>query len=198
MTPRAHSSFCMRSWSRGESDAPGVDAAEALHPEQHSRLPARTGESAVTLSPLYEAKIRMVRVDFGFSSFVCDPDEITTALGIVPDQIRRKGEIRELRGGQRMTVPVSTWCISSRVESKDVNEHCRELLRRLEGCATRLDPRWGVPGFHVLWKATHFFGGNGPFFLADVVSGIAALGAELWQDLYAVEDGEPGGGAPAT
>jgi hypothetical protein len=40
----------------------------------------------------------------------------------------------------------------------------------------------------VLYKATHLWAGNGPFFEADVVRGIAAFGAELGQDIYSLEE----------
>ena len=90
-----------------------------------------------------------------------------------------------------MTVPYSTWSISSRTKSKDVNEHCRELLERLGAVVGRLDAGWGVPSFNVLYKATHLCSGNGPFFEVDIVKGIAALGAELWQDIYSLEENTP-------
>lgn len=103
-----------------------------------------------------------------------------------------------MRGGRLFRALVSSWGISSKLGSKDVNDHCRELLHRLDGCASRLDPSWGVPTFGVLYKATHLSGGNGPFFLADVVRGIAALGAELWQDIYALDDDASDGDAASS
>jgi len=152
----------------------------------------------VALNPQFAAGIRTVEVSFGFSMFDCDPDEITAALGVVPDQIRRRDEERQLRGGRPFRVPFSSWVISSKAGSKDVNDHCRELLDLLAGCASRLDPRWGVPTFSVLYKATHLSSGNGPFFEADVVRGIAAFGAELWQDIYALDEDASDGDAETS
>ena len=149
----------------------------------------------MALSPQFAEGIHRVRVDFGFSRFDCDPDEITTALGVVPDEIRRRGEARQMQGGRLFTAPFSSWSISRKLGSTDVNDQCRELLRRLDGCASRLDPRWGVPTFSVLYEATHLHGGNGPFFEADVVRGIASFGAELWQDIYALDEDASGGPA---
>jgi hypothetical protein len=145
----------------------------------------------MALAPQFAESIKKVRVTFGFAQFDCDTAAITTAVGIVPDEVRRKGEQIPVRGGRLLTVPFSTWSISSSTDSKDVNDHCRELLKRLAGAVGRLDPRWGVPSFSVLYKATHLCAGNGPFFEPDVVRGIAALGAELGQDIYSIEETTP-------
>ena len=152
----------------------------------------------MALNPQFAAGIRTVRVDFGFSMFDCDPEDITAALGVVPDEIRRRDEERQMPGGRLFRVPFSSWRVSSKQASKDVNDHCRELLERLRGCASRLDPRWGVPTFGVLYKATHLSSGNGPFFEADVVRGIASFGAELWQDIYALDEDVPDGDAETS
>lgn len=152
----------------------------------------------MALNPQFAEGIRTVRVDFGFWMFDCDPNEITAALGIVPDESGRRGEERALRGGHLFRAPYGSWSIASKLGSKDVNDHFRGLLHRLDGCADRLDPHWGVPTFGVLYKATHLRSGNGPFFEADVVRGIAALGADLWQDIYALdEDDSDGDTAPS-
>ena len=141
----------------------------------------------MALNPEFAATIRKVRVTFGFGQFDCDPSDITTTLGITPDEVRRRGERIWVDPGRTITAPFSSWSLSSSTDSKDVNDHCREVLKRLAGAIGRLDPRWGVPSF-VLYKATHLCGGNGPFFEADVVQGISALGAELWQDIYSLEE----------
>ena len=145
----------------------------------------------MALAPQFAESIKKVRVTFGFAQFDCDPAAITAALGIAPDELRRQGEQRSARGGRVMSVPFSTWSISSTSGSKDVNDHCRELLKRLAGAVARFDPAWGLPSFSVLYKATHLCCGNGPFFEADVVQGIAALGAQLWQDIYSIEEATP-------
>ena len=142
----------------------------------------------MALDPQFAESIRDVRASFGFSHFDCDPGIITEALHIVPDEVRRRGDELTPKPGRRFTVPFNSWCISSSVASKDVNDHIRELLTRLSRATGRLDPRWGAPSFNVLYKATHLFGGNGPFYETDVVQGIAGLGAELWQDIYSLED----------
>src|SRR5437660_8112890 len=148
----------------------------------------------MALNPEFAATIKEVEVSFGFGNFDCDPESISAGLGITADELRRRGEQRTSKtatGDRVHTVPFSTWSISSSSGSKDVNDHFREILKRLSGVTARgLDPQWGVPSFGVLYKATHLCGGNGPFFESDVVQGIAALGAELWQDIYSLEDDE--------
>ncbi len=145
----------------------------------------------MALSPQFADSVQKVSVTFGFANFDCDPEVITAALGIIPDEVRRRGDQISVRSGKLFKVPFSTWSISSRVASKDVNDHFRELLERLHGSVGRLEPRWGVPTFSVLYKAAHLYAGNGPFFEVDVVQGIAALGAELWQDIYSLGDIAP-------
>lgn len=142
----------------------------------------------MTLSDDFAAQIVKVEATFGFAEFACDPDEISEVLGVVPDEVRRKGEIRTGCGGHVITVPFSTWGISSQMKSKDVNAHLRQLLNRLDGKAARRRAEWGTPGFEIHYVATHLRSGNGPFFELDVVQGIASWGAELWQDIYSVED----------
>jgi hypothetical protein len=107
---------------------------------------------------------------------------------LTPDEIRRKGENRALPTGSVFAVPFSSWSIESRSGSKDVNDHLRELLARLKGREVRILPQWGVPSFGILYKATHLGTGNGPFFEADVIEGIALCKAELWQDIYALDE----------
>jgi hypothetical protein len=92
--------------------------------------------------------------------------------------------------GAVFVVPSSSWSIESRSASKDVNDHLRELFARLQGAHTHILPQWGVPSFGVLYRATHLGSGNGPFFEADVVEGVALFKAELWQDIYALADND--------
>ena len=60
----------------------------------------------------------------------------------------------------------------------------------MKGTHVRMLPQSGVPSFDILYKATHLHHGNGPFFEADVIEGIALFKAELWQDIYALDDND--------
>ena len=144
----------------------------------------------MAISHLYASTIIRVQVHFGFSNFICDPAEITSALGIAPDEIGRKGEVKANRGGREIRWPFNVWTISSRTSSKDVNDHLRELLTQLVGVELRIGNEFGTPSFSVFFKANSLRSGNGPYFESDVIAGIAALHAELWQDIYQVDDPE--------
>jgi hypothetical protein len=153
----------------------------------------------MALEETFAASIIKVRATFGFAHFECDPHEITNSLEIVPDDLRRQGERRTVfygkykSTGREIVVPFSTWSIESRTESKDTNDHLRELIARLEGRQLKCKSSFGRPSFSILYKATHLRTGNGPFFEADVIAGISAFNADLWQDIYQVD--LPGGGA---
>ena len=51
----------------------------------------------MALSKFYKSTIIEANASFGYSNFACDPDEITRVLGIIPDEIMRKGEDGPLR-----------------------------------------------------------------------------------------------------
>lgn len=141
------------------------------------------------LSDFYESTILRVEASFGFSAFECAPEAITSAIGLQPDETRLKGERRPVLGGRRtFVVPFSSWHITSGSPSKDVNVHLRQLLARLEPARRPFDPAWGTPSFGVTWKGSYLYAGSGPFYEADVIAGVAFLGAALHQDIYQVDD----------
>jgi hypothetical protein len=39
-----------------------------------------------------------------------------------------------------------------------------------------------------LWEGNYLYAGSGPFYEADVIAGIATLGADLWQDIYQIDE----------
>lgn len=155
----------------------------------------------MALEESFAASIVRVRASFGFHRFECDPSEITISLGITPDDVRRQGERRTVfygkhaLTGREIVVPFSTWSIKSRTDSKDINDHLRELIARLAGGQSKWKDSFGRPAFSVLYKATHLRMGNGPFFEADVIQGIAGWNAKLVQDVYQVD--LPEGGLPS-
>jgi hypothetical protein len=142
----------------------------------------------VAISEFYEKTIESVRVSLCFHGFRCDPDHITAVLGIEPDQVQRAGEERETLGGHRVKDRANQWALDSRSASKDVNVQIRDLLVRVEACATSIDPEWD-PFFNVVWKGNYLYAGSGPFYERDVLAGVAGIGAEIFQDIYQV-DGE--------
>ena len=150
----------------------------------------------MAISEFHESTIVSVSASFGFAQFACPPEEITRELGIEPDLTVTKGSARRILSGRKTgTAPFSTWSISSSCDSKDVNEHLRELCGRLGSAKRSFDPAWGEPTFGVTWKGNYLYAGSGPFYERDVIERIAALGASLYQDIYQVdeEDEEPDG-----
>ena len=85
---------------------------------------------------------------------------------------------------------ISVWCIKSRIDSKDVNEHLRQILSRIEGRQSRWKAEFGEPSFSVIWKSNDLYAGNGPFYEADVLAGIVSWKAMLYQDIYQVDQDE--------
>ena len=144
----------------------------------------------MAISDFHASTIVKAQAHFGFSEFACNPDEISQALGVVPDAVGRKDQVRIVRGDQELRWPWNSWAIHSRAESKDINDHLRELLARLDGIASRIRNNFGPPSFSVLWTGNYLYAGSGPFYEADVIAGIAALKAMLWQDIYQLDQEE--------
>ena len=142
------------------------------------------------LSDFYKSTIIEVRADFGFDEFDCDPDEITRKLGLSPDDQVRKGDQIHLRSGKTRIAVKSNWSISSNSESKNINDHIRQLLDRLAEVKKPLSVKFGRPYFNILWKGNYLYAGSGPFYEADVISGVASLQADIWQDIYQIDQEE--------
>ena len=141
----------------------------------------------MAISDIHASTIIKVRADFGFSEFACDPDEITHALEVTPDELGRTREALSMRAGRETRWRWNSWAIESRAASKDVNDHLRELLARLDAVAGRIRPEFGQAWFSVVWKGNYLYAGSGPFYDADVIAGIAALGAMLYQDIDQID-----------
>jgi hypothetical protein len=149
----------------------------------------------MAISDFHASTIVKVRAYFGFDSFECDPDAITRFTGIQPDEVGRKGAVKAVRAGREIRWPFNSWSLGSRRESKDVNEHLRELIERLAQVAGSFPAEFGEPSFSVLWKGNYLYAGSGPFFEPDVIAGIARLKASLHQDIYQLDEEREDGGA---
>ena len=147
------------------------------------------------ISDFYASTVLKVGATFGFDHFACAPEEISDALGLQADETRTQGDMRRI-GPRSVPVHFNSWCIVSTADSKDVNDHLRQLLARLGPVASRFHPEWGEPSFGVVWKGNYLYAGSGPFYEPDVIAGIAALGASLYQDIYQVDsEAGPTGGS---
>lgn len=142
----------------------------------------------MALSDFHKSTIIEVQSYFGFSEFECDPDEITNLLGIKPDRVMRKGEVRKLKNDKEIINAFSSWSIESGSNSKDINIHLRELLNRLNDCGNKIETRFGSANFSVVWKGNSLYAGSGPFYETDVLQGIAKMKGMLWHDIYQIDD----------
>jgi len=141
------------------------------------------------ISDTYASTVIEVKVSFGLWRFDCSPDEISDALGLTPDHVLVKGEKRTIRSGHEVANEWNSWSIDSQSTSKDVNDHIRHLLDRLRPVTKSIRPEWD-PSFNVVWKGNYLYAGSGPFYERDVVAGISELGADLWQDIYQIDEPE--------
>lgn len=142
------------------------------------------------INEIFEREIQQVEVSLVFTDFEMDPEEITEKLGLQPDDLRRKGETRRLENGQEFVVPFNLWSFKSPESSLDPNVQIRAIFDLLESVGTRVNPEW-KPFFNILWKSRVLGAGSGPFYEKDVIEGIARIGAEIYQDLYHVEEDFP-------
>jgi hypothetical protein len=141
----------------------------------------------MALSDFHASTIIEVRAYFSFRQFDDDPSKISASLNIPADEIMRKGEMRRLRNGKEIENGWNSWMIESKGNSKDANDHLRELLARLEGKEKLVPQQFGKPSFSVLWKGNYLYAGSGPFYESDVLRGIAGFDADLWQDIYQID-----------
>ena len=144
----------------------------------------------MAISEFHESTIIKVQAYFGFDSFDCQPSEISTSLGVIADYSHLKDSLRSLKNGKTIKNHFSTWSIESKSTSKDINIHLRQLLERLKGVQNKFEPRFGKPSFSVLWKGNYLYAGSGPFYEVDVLKGISELNAELYHDIYQVDEDE--------
>lgn len=148
----------------------------------------------MAISDFNASTIVKVRAYFGFANFECDPDAITRFMGMQPDEVGLKGAVKTV-GGREISRACSTWSLASRLDSKDVNQHLRELIDRLTNVDPHFPTEFGEPSFSVLWKGNYLYAGSGSFFEADVIAGMGRLKASLYRDIYQVDEGREESGA---
>lgn len=144
----------------------------------------------MALSEFYESTIIEVQAYFGFDNFDCHPSEISASLGVEADDFHLKGSSRTLKNGKTIKNHFSSWSIESKSVSKDINVHLRQLLDRLNEVQNKFEPRFGKPSFSVVWKGNYLYAGSGPFYETDVLKGISKLSAELYHDIYQIDEDE--------
>ena len=150
----------------------------------------------MALNPLHESHIRGVTVTFSVSAPELDPDAVTAATGLAPDDAARRGDVRRNRKGTPLRPESQGWWAfgtQGKVASKDVRDHFHYLHERLLPHAETLRAfgRGGETFFDVLWQSTYLYAGTGPLLDAASIAGVTALGAGMGFDIYQVhEEGE--------
>ena len=122
------------------------------------------------------------------------PDEITSILGVEPDRVQVKGQPYRLSKYTPERVALrSGWYIESegRIESHDARRHIDYVLDHLgdkaaeiqnllfRGCLVDLCCRWDSKSGH-----------GGPTLSSPQLTRCAALGIDVWFDVYFVEGDE--------
>lgn len=131
----------------------------------------------MALNPLHEAHIRGVAVTFSVSAPDLDPDAVTAATGLQPDDSARRGDVRRNRAGTPLRPEAEGWWAlgtRGKLESNDVREHFRYLRERLllHAEALRDFARGGETFFDVFWQSTYLYAGTGPLLdAADLAGG---------------------------
>lgn len=137
-----------------------------------------------------EYEFMEVEVSFRIFGEDLDPDAVTNVLGIRPDSAVRKGEERDLKVGSRVIhlrpARQGMWSISSKLPPDNpLEEHLQGLLALLEPKAEV------IRGLAESGCSVDFFCGlflrdynDGVTLPPELLSGIAALGAELGLDIY--------------
>lgn len=145
-----------------------------------------------SLNPSYESTIVSVAVTFSVSAPDLDPQSISEATGIAPTATARRGDERRNVRGQLLTPETEGWWALStrdRIESRDVDDHFRDLLKLLVPYRAVLCSfaAQGETYFDVVWKSTYLYAGSGPLLAADVIAGVASLDASIGFDIYQVD-----------
>lgn len=120
------------------------------------------------------------------------PAEITRLLGVEPDKVQTKGEPYPGSRTDRVA-PRSGWYIESegKLESYDARRHIDWILDRLGDKATEiqeLQSRGSLVDLCCRWDSKS--GHGGPTLSPSQLRRLAALGIDVWFDVYFIEEDE--------
>jgi hypothetical protein len=141
------------------------------------------------ISKFEESTILAVRVAFSLAGPRLIPCEVTSGIGITPDFTIEAGApwLNPL-GKQIGQHETGMWGISSarRVQSKDINDHLRYLIKILlpRKRSLRDLTQENESFFDVLWKSSYLNAGAGLRLDAECLQGVAALNAGIRFDIY--------------
>jgi Domain of unknown function (DUF4279) len=116
-----------------------------------------------------------------------DPETVTRDLGIQPTDAHRRGEIRNGDRRRPLVYRTGGWFLESRmvVSSRDLRQHIDWLLDQLGGkgdVLRRIRDSEHTTIISCFWESAHGYGG--PMLWPEQIARLAALGLELWFDVY--------------
>jgi hypothetical protein len=117
-----------------------------------------------------------------------DPNIITSAFGIQPDEAHKRGDKRISKSGKEYPYPRGVWYLTTTGwPSRNLEAHIVRLLDRVEPVAEvvrRIIQEHPSYRFEIICYWMSATGQGGPSFSPSTLSRIAALGATLDFDIY--------------
>lgn len=119
------------------------------------------------------------------TGFDCDPDHITTLLGIQPDAVWRIGDDLSFQSDRKRTD--NGWAIQSKVSNTvDLDAHVAAILRVIGNAKSHFKNLPQGSTIYLSCGITINQGPGGPsiVFSPQMVASLAELGAEIGIDIY--------------
>jgi Domain of unknown function (DUF4279) len=115
------------------------------------------------------------------------PEVVSQDLGLQPTLAHKRGEIRNAANEQQYAYKTGGWFLESTgvVHSRDVRRHIDWLLDLIEpklGTLKRLRAAGYATVVSCFWVSAHWHGG--PMLCPAQLARLAALGLEVWFDIY--------------
>jgi hypothetical protein len=130
-----------------------------------------------------------VKVEFGFSGFDEDPDEVSEIIGLKPDEIKRKGEPLDYIPGKLRNF--HSWIlIASKDKTINMEDQIDMIIKRLMPLKDKLVKFSEMSEKPFLNLVIKSYGGDRPLinYRADVIKFLAEIGAGSCVDLCVYGD----------
>lgn len=129
-----------------------------------------------------------IDLSFNICGFSCKPEDISSLLGIQPDEIHAKGQPR---GSGEAVYKESLWVIRSRIlPSLEIESHIGDIMERLEPVHERIKSLPGEFYCYLSCGVEIYDGPGGPavVFDAKTLRILGTIGASLDIDIYCLGD----------
>lgn len=127
---------------------------------------------------------------------VFDPDSVAEKLGLIPDTVQRRGDLRPGRNGRRYNHDY--WGLSTpTLDDEEIEPHLNWLLDLIEPRAAQLEEIRASEVSAVLDCAWNSIGmGGGPWISPEAMSRLGALNLPLIISFYSHEQPEAADSGP--